>query len=90
MPPPRSKTPPECPVCGADVPPKAKACPECGADENTGWNEEMTRYDGIDLPDSAFEEEGMIPKRSERGQTRRVLFTIAGIVLLLALLLRVL
>lgn len=53
MPPPR-KPPAECPVCGAGVPREARACPECGADERTGWNEEATRYDGLDLPDTAF------------------------------------
>lgn len=51
-------TPPECPVCGAAVPRGAKACPECGADERSGWNEDATRYDGLDLPDSAFAAEG--------------------------------
>ena len=49
--------PAECPVCGAAVPPKAVSCPHCGADERTGWNEEAAAYDGIDLPDSAFEDE---------------------------------
>jgi predicted nucleic acid-binding Zn ribbon protein len=52
--PPSRKPPPECPVCGADVPRDARACPECGADERTGWDEEATRYDGLDLPESAF------------------------------------
>ncbi|WP_156815625.1 zinc ribbon domain-containing protein [Pseudanabaena sp. PCC 6802] len=28
-----------CPICGADVPIKARACPECGSDEQTGWSE---------------------------------------------------
>lgn len=50
------RTPAECPVCGASVPPKAKACPGCGADERSGWNEDDTRYDGLDLPESAFED----------------------------------
>lgn len=53
---PPSITPSECPVCGAEVPPRARACPHCGADEKTGWNEEATRYDGLDLPETAFEE----------------------------------
>ena len=44
-----------CPVCGGDVPPKAKACPHCGSDENTGWSDK-TYLDGIDLPDDDFEE----------------------------------
>jgi predicted nucleic acid-binding Zn ribbon protein len=39
-----------CPVCGADVPRRAKACPQCGACEKSGWSED--RYlDGLDLPD---------------------------------------
>jgi len=50
-------TPTECPVCGEDVPREAKACPGCGADERSGWNEENTRYDGLNLPDEAFEED---------------------------------
>jgi len=53
------KPPEECPVCGASVPPRAHACPECGADERSGWNEEGTHIDGLDLPDpdaeAAFE-----------------------------------
>ncbi len=38
------------------MPRNARACPECGADERTGWNEEDTRYDGLDLPDHASDE----------------------------------
>ena len=49
------RPPSECPVCGADVPPNARACPGCGADERTGWNEENTRYDGLDLPDETVD-----------------------------------
>jgi len=49
------RPPPECANCGAAIPPAAKACPGCGADERTGWREsDATRYDGLDLPDSAF------------------------------------
>ena len=52
------RTAPEiCPACGAEVPPRALACPECGADENTGWNEEATRYDGLDLPGEDIDKE---------------------------------
>ena len=47
--------PPEvCPVCGAEVPPNAKACPGCGADEETGWSEEG-RADELGLPDEDFD-----------------------------------
>jgi predicted nucleic acid-binding Zn ribbon protein len=44
-----------CPVCGAEVPPGARACPECGADDTTGWNEDRAVYDGLDLPDDEFD-----------------------------------
>ena len=47
-------------MCGEAVPKNASACPHCGADERTGWNEEATRYDGLDLPDSAFDEENVV------------------------------
>jgi hypothetical protein len=43
--------PAECPVCGAAVPPRARACPDCGADERSGWNEETAYLDGVDLPE---------------------------------------
>lgn len=55
--PPEFIPPTECPVCGDDVPRGAKSCPGCGADERTGWNEEATRYDGLDLPGEAFDED---------------------------------
>jgi len=45
-----------CPNCGADVPGGSASCPECGSDDRTGWSED-TRYDGLDLPDEAFEDE---------------------------------
>lgn len=60
------RTPSECPVCGEDLPPKARSCPHCGADERTGWNEEATRYDGADIPDSAFEDTGSSARRPRR------------------------
>jgi hypothetical protein len=43
-----------CPVCGADVPARARACPECGADEQTGWSDKA-RYDGLGIPDDSFD-----------------------------------
>ena len=67
------KTPDECPVCGAIVPSRARACPECGADEKTGWDEEATRYDGLDLPgeisagDQDFSNENKRPRTDSNG-----------------------
>lgn len=43
-----------CPVCGADVPRKAKSCPECGACEKSGWSEDHY-LDGLDLPDPDYD-----------------------------------
>lgn len=50
------KTPDICPVCFEEVPPRAKACPYCGADERSGWREDAMVYDGLDLPEEAWEE----------------------------------
>jgi hypothetical protein len=50
-------TPSECPVCGHSVPRKASSCPNCGADERTGWDEDAATYDGLDLPESAFDDD---------------------------------
>ncbi|MEO6245147.1 MAG: zinc ribbon domain-containing protein [Opitutaceae bacterium] len=53
-----SASPEECANCGGAIPRRARACPSCGADERTGWRDnDATRYDGIDLPESAFEDE---------------------------------
>ena len=46
-----------CPVCGEDVPVKARACPHCGACEKSGWNEDAREVDGLDLPDEEFDYE---------------------------------
>ena len=51
----RLPAPSECAQCGASIPPRAAACPECGADERTGWRE-ASIYDGMDLPDEAWNE----------------------------------
>ena len=51
------------------MPPKARACPECGSDERTGWNEENTRYDSLDLPDDAFDYDEAL---KDEGLKRRV------------------
>ena len=38
-----------CPVCGAEVPRRAKACPDCGACEKSGWSQDQY-LDGLNLP----------------------------------------
>ena len=53
--------PAECANCGTKIPPRAKACPNCGADERTGWREGSV-YDGLDLPDTAFDDETLAPR----------------------------
>ncbi len=83
--------PPEiCPNCGADVPPKASACPDCGACEETGWSE-AARYDGLELPDEAFEGDNAASLRGRRAPdradpTRRWLLPVIAIAVILALL----
>jgi hypothetical protein len=77
------QAPAECPVCGETVPPGAKACPRCGADERSGWNDEATRYDGLDLPEEAFADENT--ERAARRNHGRGLWLVvaAGLLLLL-------
>ena len=64
------------------VPTGARACKECGADERTGWDEEKTRYDGLNLPDSAFEDDDA-PRRSATGQTPSIFWWVVAVGLLL-------
>ena len=58
----------ECPVCGEDVPAKAKACPSCGACEKSGWGD--TEGDGLDLPGEDFDYEKF--KEEEFGTPRKL------------------
>jgi hypothetical protein len=80
----RSSTPESCPVCGTSVPAGAKSCPECGADERSGWNEDDTRYDGLDLPDSAFADDETPPRRAT-GQTPSIFWWVVAVGLLLVI-----
>lgn len=81
------KPPPaECPVCGEPVPPTARACPHCGADERSGWNEEETRYDGLDLPDNAFEESSASGPTGRNVGRRSLLWLVVALIALVAFL----
>jgi hypothetical protein len=54
----KDRPPPEvCPVCGEDVPRKAKACPGCGSCHESGWNEEESIYDGTDITEHGYEDD---------------------------------
>lgn len=81
--------PDECANCGAAIPRTARACPECGADERTGWREnDDTRYDGLDLPDSAFADDSA-PQPARRPLRRGIpwYWYVVGILLLASLIL---
>ncbi len=58
------KSPEICPVCGEEVPHGALACPECGADERSGWAEDVV--DGLDLPEEEFDYEEFVQKEFGR------------------------
>ncbi len=48
----------------------AKSCPDCGACEKSGWNEEESSYDGLDLPgEDDFDYEKF--KEEEFGEPRK-------------------
>ena len=74
-----------CPNCGTDVDAGAMACPECGSDESTGWSENSL-YDGLDLPDEAFEDDHSNSIRKMR--RKNVLLMGIGVILLLIFILR--
>jgi hypothetical protein len=63
----------ECPNCGAEVPPKARACPECGSDEQTGWSEEAQGQTGnLGLPNEDFDYDEFVKKEFEEKQSNPV------------------
>ncbi len=67
----RPPPPPEtCANCSADIPRNARACPECGADERTGWREENV-YDGLELPDSAWDDDDDTASNRRHANARR-------------------
>jgi hypothetical protein len=67
------------------VPRDARSCPECGADERSGWNGDDTRYDGLDLPDEAFDDGKAPPRAPRRGGNPLWLVVAAALLLALTL-----
>ncbi len=83
----KARPPSICPVCGEDVPARAKSCPECGACEKSGWNADA-HCDGIDLADEAFDYDHFVAKEfggGAKGSGGQKLWTIVAAVLFLAL-----
>lgn len=75
--------PDTCPVCGEEaIPAKAAACPDCGASWDSGWDEDAARYDGLDLPEEAFDEPDM-PADRKVGPVAMALMIIGGVLALL-------
>lgn len=64
------RAPEECPVCGAEVPPKALACPECGADERTGWGEEEADFEATGYEEDSFDYEDFLEKEGLKEGSR--------------------
>ena len=76
-----------CPACGEDVPAKAKACPHCGACEKSGWNEDESATDGLDLPGEDFDYDKFV--QNEFGSPAKskgpaLIWKITAVVLLIA------
>ena len=80
------RTPDSCPACGENVPRNAPACPHCGADERTGWNEDATATDGLDLPDDDLDYDAFMEREFGVTPPRKRRLAAIAILLLLALL----
>lgn len=78
-----------CPNCGEEVPAKARACPACGADEKTGWSDNII-YDGTGIEDpEEFDYEDWKRREVSGRQPRRTrkqwCWWVVAVVILLAL-----
>lgn len=72
-------------MCGEAVPANAASCKSCGSCPESGWSEDAA-YDGLDLPDEAFEDESIIAmNKSEKPLWKRL--TMAAALLAIAILL---
>jgi hypothetical protein len=77
-----------CPVCDEEVPVKAKSCPHCGACDKSGWNEDASAADGLDLPEEDFDYEKFTAEEfgtPRRAQGKRLLWQVTAVALLILL-----
>ena len=75
-----------CPVCGADVPRRAKACPDCGACDKSGWSQD--RYlDGVHLPgeDDGYDNHRRLLGGPSRQTLMQRLWMAVGILIVIAM-----
>ena len=82
----KPKPPETCPICGQDVPCHALACPGCGADHNSGWNEEATGLDGVDLPGENFNYDQFLEREfggKVKPSSQKTVWWVVGIVILI-------
>ena len=85
----RPRTPEVCPVCGENVPSRARACPECGADHNSGWRLDANGAGGLDLPDEEFDYDEFVAQEFGDGARPpgiKPIWWITAIVVLVAML----
>lgn len=84
------RPPDECPNCGAEVPPNARACPECGSDWETGWSDDATAQH-LGIPGEKFDYDSFVERelsgKKERGNRLKPLWWIVALLLLLAFIL---
>jgi uncharacterized membrane protein YvbJ len=77
-----------CPVCGEDIPRGSLACPECGADHKSGWREDASTYDAVDVSDEDFNYDEFIRKEFGSGPKPagvKTVWWIAAVILILIL-----
>lgn len=84
------RPPDECPNCGAEVPPNARACPECGSDWETGWSDDATAQN-LGIPDEKFDYDAFVERelsgKEEPENRLKPVWWIVALLLLLAFIL---
>jgi hypothetical protein len=72
-----------CPICGEEVPRRAKSCPGCGACEKSGWSE--NRYlDGLHLPGEDYDS-SLVPAGGGRPARTQWFWLIVTLLILVAM-----